>query len=158
WITAYYTDEIVHPSNPLRSWHMALDILPVGGARRKESARFHRQLSQCLGARGQVRTPNRERWHRTQLPAAAPHEAGRGDCASRRRAGAKRRLTLNARQRKTKGVPGEARMFSRKCQLLLVAGLVTGTSWAANDPFVGQWKLDPSRSKLTDEMKVTKVG
>jgi hypothetical protein len=42
--------------------------------------------------------------------------------------------------------------------LLVVAGLVTGTSWAADDSFVGQWKLDPSRSNLTDEMKVTKVG
>ena len=49
-------------------------------------------------------------------------------------------------------------MSSRICQLLLVAGLLAGTSWAANDPFVGQWKLNPSRSKLTDEMKVTKVG
>lgn len=48
-------------------------------------------------------------------------------------------------------------MLSRVFQLLLVAGLLTGTSWAANDPFVGQWKLDPSRSKLADEMTVTKV-
>jgi len=43
-------------------------------------------------------------------------------------------------------------------QLLLVACLVTGTLWAANDPFVGKWKVDPSRSKLTDEMKVEAVG
>jgi len=49
-------------------------------------------------------------------------------------------------------------MLSRALQSLLVAGLLTGTSWAANDPFVGNWKLNPSRSKLTDEMKVTKVG
>ncbi|MFZ0007647.1 MAG: hypothetical protein WAK94_05360 [Steroidobacteraceae bacterium] len=49
-------------------------------------------------------------------------------------------------------------MLSHIFRLLLVAGLLTGTSWAANDPFVGQWKLNPSRSKLTDEMKVTKVG
>jgi hypothetical protein len=49
-------------------------------------------------------------------------------------------------------------MLSRIFRLLLVAGLLTGTSWAANDPFVGQWKLNPSRSKLTDEMKVTKVA
>ena len=49
-------------------------------------------------------------------------------------------------------------MSSRIFQLLLVAGLLIGTAWAANDPFVGQWKLNPSRSKLTDEMKVTKVG
>lgn len=49
-------------------------------------------------------------------------------------------------------------MLMRIFQSLLVAGLVTGPSWAANDPFVGQWKLNPSRSKLTDEMRVTKVG
>jgi hypothetical protein len=30
--------------------------------------------------------------------------------------------------------------------------------WAANDPFVGDWKLDPSKSKLTDVMKVESVG
>jgi hypothetical protein len=44
------------------------------------------------------------------------------------------------------------------CQVLLVAGLLTDTASAANDPFVGQWKLNPSRSKLNDEMKVTEVG
>lgn len=50
-------------------------------------------------------------------------------------------------------------MLSRTTlQSLLIAGLFTGTSWAASDPFVGQWKLNPSRSTLTDEMKVTKLG
>jgi len=34
----------------------------------------------------------------------------------------------------------------------------TGALWAANDPFVGDWKLDPSRSKLTDVMKVERLG
>ena len=29
--------------------------------------------------------------------------------------------------------------------------------WAANNPFVGDWKLNPSRSKLTDVMKVESV-
>jgi hypothetical protein len=29
---------------------------------------------------------------------------------------------------------------------------------AANDPFVGDWKLNPSKSKLTDEMKVESVA
>ncbi|MGA8442955.1 MAG: hypothetical protein WB762_15835 [Candidatus Sulfotelmatobacter sp.] len=42
--------------------------------------------------------------------------------------------------------------------LLLVACLVTGTLWAANDSFVGGWKLNPSRSKLTDVMKVESLG
>ena len=48
-------------------------------------------------------------------------------------------------------------MLSRIVKSLLVAGLLSGTSWAADDPFVGHWKLNPSRSTLTDEMKVTKV-
>jgi hypothetical protein len=30
--------------------------------------------------------------------------------------------------------------------------------WAANDPFVGKWKVNPSKSKLTDEMKVEVVA
>lgn len=49
-------------------------------------------------------------------------------------------------------------MLSRTLQILLISASLTGTSLAADDPFVGQWKLDPSRSKLTDEMKVTQVG
>jgi hypothetical protein len=49
-------------------------------------------------------------------------------------------------------------MSKRTFQLLLVACLVTGTLWAANDPFVGQWKLNPSKSKLIDYMKVDSLG
>ena len=45
-----------------------------------------------------------------------------------------------------------------RIQCALVACLVTGTLWAANDPFVGKWKVNPSKSKLTDEMKVEAVG
>jgi hypothetical protein len=49
-------------------------------------------------------------------------------------------------------------MLSRILPVLLMTALVTDPSHAAIDPFVGQWKLDPSRSKLTDEMQVTRVG
>jgi hypothetical protein len=49
-------------------------------------------------------------------------------------------------------------MFKRTFELLLVACLGTGALWAANDPFVGEWKLKPARSKLTDQMKVESVG
>ena len=49
-------------------------------------------------------------------------------------------------------------MVKRTLQLLLVACLVTGTLWAANDPFVGKWKLNPSKSELTDHMKVDALG
>ena len=45
-------------------------------------------------------------------------------------------------------------MFKRVAQVFLCACLVAGSSHAADDPFVGQWKL----VKLTDEMKVTSVG
>jgi hypothetical protein len=49
-------------------------------------------------------------------------------------------------------------MFKRTFELLLVACLGMDALWAANDPFVGEWKLNPSRSKLTDQMKVESVG
>jgi hypothetical protein len=46
------------------------------------------------------------------------------------------------------------------CSLLSlsVVYLAIGTLSAANDPFVGKWKVDPSKSTLTDEVKVEAVG
>ena len=49
-------------------------------------------------------------------------------------------------------------MVQRIFQLLLVACLATGTLRAANDPFVGKWKLNPSKSKFTEQMRVEVVG
>jgi hypothetical protein len=49
-------------------------------------------------------------------------------------------------------------MFRRNFQLLLVASLVACSAWAANDPFVGKWKVNPSKSTLNDEMKVEAAG
>jgi hypothetical protein len=49
-------------------------------------------------------------------------------------------------------------MLSRTVQLLLAGCLMTGTLWAATDPFVGVWKLDISRSKIFDRMKVESIG
>ena len=49
-------------------------------------------------------------------------------------------------------------MVSRAFRFLLVACLVTSPLWAANDPFVGKWKVNPSKSKLNDEMKVEVAG
>jgi hypothetical protein len=49
-------------------------------------------------------------------------------------------------------------MFKRSLQLFLVTFLVAGALWAADDPFVGQWKLNPSRSKIVDVMKVGSLG
>jgi hypothetical protein len=34
-------------------------------------------------------------------------------------------------------------MFRRTIQLLLVTYLASGAVWAANEPFVGEWKLNP---------------
>jgi hypothetical protein len=52
----------------------------------------------------------------------------------------------------------ENKMLTRVFQLLLLSGLVTGTLRAENNPFIGDWKLNPSRSQLTDQMKVASVG
>jgi hypothetical protein len=50
------------------------------------------------------------------------------------------------------------RMSIRAFHLLLAACLATGALWAANDAFVGKWKLNPSKSKLIDVMKVEAAG
>jgi hypothetical protein len=47
-------------------------------------------------------------------------------------------------------------MSKRTFQLLLVVS-VAGRLWSA-DPFVGKWKVNPSKSTLTDEMKVEAAG
>lgn len=49
-------------------------------------------------------------------------------------------------------------MSKHTLRLLLVSFLVTGSLWAADDPFVGKWKLNPSKSTLVDVMKVEALG
>jgi hypothetical protein len=49
-------------------------------------------------------------------------------------------------------------MLTRGFQLLLVTFLVPGTLWAASDPLVGKWKLDPTKSKVSDLMRVAAAG
>jgi hypothetical protein len=49
-------------------------------------------------------------------------------------------------------------MVMRALQLLLAALLATSTLTAADDPFVGKWKLNPSKCTLTDQMKVEAAG
>jgi hypothetical protein len=49
-------------------------------------------------------------------------------------------------------------MLGRISELLLIVGVVTCRLWAPNDPFLGKWKVDPSKSKLIDEMKVEGAG
>jgi len=43
-------------------------------------------------------------------------------------------------------------------RLLLLAPLLTATLCATTDPFVGDWQLNPSKSKLVDHMKVESLG
>lgn len=49
-------------------------------------------------------------------------------------------------------------MSNRILKLLVVGCLCAGALRAADDPFVGEWKLNPSKSKLTDEMTVESAG
>lgn len=49
-------------------------------------------------------------------------------------------------------------MFKRTFQLLVIACAITCPSLAADSPFVGNWRLDPARSKLTDVMRVDSLG
>jgi hypothetical protein len=49
-------------------------------------------------------------------------------------------------------------MAKRSKWVLLCICLASGTLWAADSPFTGKWKLNPSRSRLTDVMKVNAVG
>lgn len=43
-------------------------------------------------------------------------------------------------------------------RLLLGGCLFTAALWAADDPFVGKWKLNPAKSKLVEVMKVESVA
>ena len=49
-------------------------------------------------------------------------------------------------------------MFKRTLPLLLVTLLAASALWAADDPFLGDWKLNPSRSQIADVMKVSAIG
>lgn len=49
-------------------------------------------------------------------------------------------------------------MLNRTFQMLLAGCLMTGPLWAADNPFVGKWKVNPSKSMLNDEMKVELAG
>ena len=49
-------------------------------------------------------------------------------------------------------------MARRTLQLLLALSLLTTVLYAADSPFAGKWKLNPSKSVLTDQMKVEAAG
>jgi hypothetical protein len=49
-------------------------------------------------------------------------------------------------------------MFQRLVGSRVVACVVTATAWVATSPFIGEWKLNPSKSMLIDQMKVERVA
>ena len=50
------------------------------------------------------------------------------------------------------------RILPRNSPSLAIVCLATGTLWAVDDPFLAKWKVNPAKSKLTDEMKVVSLG
>lgn len=50
------------------------------------------------------------------------------------------------------------RILPRNSPALAIVCLATGTLWAVDDPFLGKWKVNPAKSVLMDEMKVTSLG
>ena len=49
-------------------------------------------------------------------------------------------------------------MLKRLFLLLVVVAIPTTKLQAANDSFVGKWKLNPERSTMHDQMKVNSAG
>jgi len=49
-------------------------------------------------------------------------------------------------------------MLKQICLLMVLVSLVGTVAWAADDPMVGDWKLNPTKSKLIDVMKVESLG
>jgi len=49
-------------------------------------------------------------------------------------------------------------VLKRIVKILPAVWLATGTAWAAESPFIGEWKLDPSKTRMPDEMKVESKG
>jgi len=52
----------------------------------------------------------------------------------------------------------EGPMLKRALKLLVVASMAVGMGWAAENPFIGDWKLNSSKSRMPDEMKVESKG
>jgi hypothetical protein len=49
-------------------------------------------------------------------------------------------------------------MLKRFLKLLAFASIAVGAAWAAENPFIGEWKLNSSLSRMPDEMKVESKG
>jgi hypothetical protein len=57
-----------------------------------------------------------------------------------------------------RGGSKEVDVSKRIVEILPVACLATGLAWGGQSPFIGDWKLDPLKSRLPDEMKVQSQG
>jgi hypothetical protein len=49
-------------------------------------------------------------------------------------------------------------MLHRAAYIILSVCLTSAAAGAANDPFVGAWKLNPSKSTIVDVMKMESAG
>jgi hypothetical protein len=49
-------------------------------------------------------------------------------------------------------------VMTRALKLLVFANMAVAMAWAAENPFIGNWKLDSSKSRMPDEMKVESKG
>jgi hypothetical protein len=49
-------------------------------------------------------------------------------------------------------------VLNRALMLLVLASMAVGAAWAAENPFVGEWKLNSSLTRMPDEMKVESKG
>jgi hypothetical protein len=49
-------------------------------------------------------------------------------------------------------------VLKRHLKLLMVASMTVGMAWAAENPFIAEWKLNQSQSRMPDEMKVESKG
>src|SRR5580698_9368024 len=70
------------------------------------------------------------------------------------RAGAVRNAVIGVLPRRAK----RRCVCKRILEILPAVCLATGMAWAAESPFIGEWKLDPSKSRMPDEMKVQSKG
>jgi hypothetical protein len=52
----------------------------------------------------------------------------------------------------------EVRGFKRIVTILAAVCMATGLAWATQNPFIGEWKLDPSKTSMPDQMKVENNG
>jgi len=56
------------------------------------------------------------------------------------------------------GSTQDDRMLKLGLSAAAAACVMACAAWAASAPFVGEWKLNPSKSKLADQMKVESIG